>query len=166
MQVVSGPDLPDIGFKSNDPFDPEKIGKAGGSWYKPYAGLWTSPFNEQGMTAWEWWSLMADYESRLQITTRVTAKKHSRFLQISCKDSMMSLPDEYFVPMKSQFMESPARLNWEKVTSEFDGLWVTEKAARECNGLSQLELPRSLGAWDVETVLFFHGGAVNTFEQV
>jgi hypothetical protein len=132
----------------NNKYIPEKVMPVkNGKWVKPkIGGLWTSPIDSIfGWKDWNQTEQFAECDDRNSFTLRLS--DNAKILIIDSLEDLLQAPLIDCECLRNKF------LDFEKIATEYDGIWLTEQGQRK----TRLSRPANLYGWDCETVLVLNG---------
>lgn len=151
--IITGADLPELGWQHTEPFNPAAIDPAtNNGWIKPAGGLWTSPLRD-GVTGWAQWCREEQWGTPDAPVTRILPNPGARVYVIDTLADLVQL--EAAFPSADSSLPAEIKMwpqiDWQAVASEYDAIWLTE----EGQWRTRHSTP-SLYGWDCETVLWLN----------
>ena len=114
---------------------------------KPRGGLWSSPVGcEWG---WKDWCLREDFGD---LSHSFTFEFKGKVLKIDSLRDLENAHDKYTL--------NDRYVDWEKVSEDFDGVWLTARGERD----TYFSRPLSLYGWDCETLFVCNKNSVKVLE--
>jgi hypothetical protein len=143
----------------------ENVANDSYGWCKPIkGGLWTSTLKEEVWSDWCNWTwgeqfMYRDGEKAFILTVSSTAK----IFEINGRDDVKWLKDRYIMTQGSEgfaksYLDELVRLDWTKVSHDFDGVHLTEFGNRQ---LHLADMSYSLNAWDAESTVWLRWAFTN-----
>lgn len=148
--TIAGRDLPPLAWHHETPFNWQRWQPIsdGNMPHKPSGGLWTSPVDDDGQSAWEAWTGLADYRSGVPKQARIIPKPDARVFLIDDHADLLALrklaPLE---PADPAFFLAP--IDWETAAGHLDAIWLTARGEQS----TRFSEPGLYG-WDCATVLW------------
>ena len=120
-------------------------------WCKPFGGLWVSPSNSD--YGWKQWCIDNDYNFELlQNKFTISLKENTRIFKIEDLLTLKKLPClEYKIGSFSKYY-----LDFEKISTMYDCIWLTEKGEQE----TRFSAPIDLYGWDCESILIMNKNCI------
>lgn len=122
---------------------------------KPFGGLWTTP---TGAPTWLAWCDRENFRPEKTLTNYELAPvKDLTLVVIDSLEDLENLLNVYALPRSSEYStilhyhQLTRVLNFEKLATVFDGIWLTETGQSQ----TRLSQPDNLYGWDLESVLWF-----------
>lgn len=161
LRTATAADLPPLGWvaRPDRPWDP-KLWRDPSPWkpdqIKPLGGLWSSPIGPDGLTAWQRWCELDEYDgdwgTRL---ARITPAPEARVVVVDSHADLTAAIARYVSKRPEVSDPLLERLLWTKfaaidfaeMAKDFDAFWLTRAGeyATRFNGLY---------GWDCETVFW------------
>jgi hypothetical protein len=147
MTLYTGADLPELGWQSADPFDPQRWAPIGPGPIpvKPSGGLWTAPINARG-TAWTEYCM--SYGAPDAPIYRVVPDPGAAVFIIHNVEDLQEL-ERKFPDVEPPWVPMWPRLDWVAAAQAIDAVWLTEYGQHA----TRFSEPGLYG-WDCETVLW------------
>lgn len=149
-----------------DPFKFEKIKNKAILDTKPVNGLWLSSYNKDVGSYWMEWCKQEEWHQDGQVGSLLKIKDKSRIFIIDNLDDLKTL--NLFYGIKSNYGNNSYYLNFETISRDYDGIYLTKNGERETDVystymLKELETgfykfkPRiNLCGWECECLLVFN----------
>lgn len=112
---------------------------------KPFGGLWTSPVNSS--FGWKDWCHREHFRE-CSDHFKLKLKDNAKILRIDGKNDLNDLP----VITEKGMLFDFHYIDFEKISKDYDAIWLTEKGERE----TSFTRPINLYGWDCETVLILN----------
>ena len=130
---------------------------------KPRGGLWTSPID----SIYGWYNFVKGERYRsdhyLDKMVLITLKPDARIYKIDSVEEFDLCPHLKEPLTMSQDMFSKfKKIDFEKLSKDYDGIWVTVKAIVDLENRHQ-DFMGDLYGWDVETVLLFNLDCIESY---
>jgi hypothetical protein len=135
---------------------------------KPGGGLWTSP--EYSNWGWKEFVIYEEYrkEYYLNKLILITLKDSAKIYKIDNEIDFLNCPFRKMTKeeeVTNSFLFGSMTIDFEKLSEEYDALWVTEKAIKE-NTDWKCSHDICIGpffGWDVETVLLLNLSCIESY---
>lgn len=124
--------------------------------FKPFGGLWTSTYNEENGSDWVRWCMENDMPVT-KVATILRVDRDAKVFEIDSYNDLKRCFAEYKMDGKNlggyyEFLKISPRLDFEKMSLDYDGIHLTERGQAE----TRFSMPENLYGWDCESTIFFH----------
>ena len=133
---------------------------------KPIGGLWASEYKEDSELYSDWieWCCSQMTSMINKDSVVFSLKDDANILIIDSLDDYLKIRDKYTFT-KTFMDETDYHLDFEILSKEYDGVFLTNNGVRECCGAELMfTVGRCLFGWDVSSLLLFNLDCIDKWE--